>query len=93
MSLSRMAVWTVRGYQRLISRFTPPTCRFYPSCSQYALQSIRRHGVLWGVAMGAWRILRCNPWNMGGIDPVPDHVGFGCCGPRKGMEIQGGEGG
>jgi putative membrane protein insertion efficiency factor len=91
MSLSKLAIWMVRGYQRLISRYTPPSCRFYPSCSQYGLQAIRRYGLLRGMVLGSWRILRCNPWSAGGIDPVPAHVGFGCCGSPSTGEGEGGE--
>jgi putative membrane protein insertion efficiency factor len=91
MSLSKLAVWTVRGYQRLISRYTPASCRFYPSCSQYGLQAIRRHGFLRGVALGTWRILRCNPFSAGGIDPVPAQLRFACCGARTEDESEGGE--
>jgi uncharacterized protein len=67
----RLLVLLVRGYQRFISPMTPPTCRFYPSCSSYAVTAIERHGVFRGGAMAAWRLLRCNPWNPGGVDDVP----------------------
>ena len=67
----RLLVLLVRGYQRFISPMTPPTCRFYPSCSSYAVTAIERHGVFRGGAMAAWRLLRCNPWNLGGVDDVP----------------------
>ncbi len=67
----RLLVLLVRGYQRFISPMTPPTCRFYPSCSSYAVTAIERHGVFRGGAMAAWRLLRCNPWNSGGVDDVP----------------------
>lgn len=64
-------VWTIKGYQHLISRYTPPSCRFHPSCSQYTLGSVRTHGPVKGAVLGAWRILRCNPFHPGGLDPVP----------------------
>ncbi|MEV7974159.1 membrane protein insertion efficiency factor YidD [Cellulomonas sp. NPDC089187] len=67
----RLLIWLVRGYQRFISPMTPPTCRFYPSCSSYAVTAIERHGVIRGGAMAVWRLLRCNPWNPGGVDDVP----------------------
>lgn len=67
----RALVLLVRGYQRYISPMTPPTCRFYPSCSSYAVTAIERHGVIRGGGMAAWRLLRCNPWNPGGVDDVP----------------------
>jgi putative membrane protein insertion efficiency factor len=61
----------LRLYQRVISPLYPPSCRFYPSCSQYALIAVERHGVLRGAALAGWRLLRCNPWNPGGVDDVP----------------------
>ena len=66
-----MAVWTIRGYQRLISRYMPPMCRFTPSCSRYAVEAIQVHGVLRGSWMAAMRIGRCHPFQPGGHDPVP----------------------
>lgn len=67
----RLLVLAIRGYQRFISPLTPPTCRFYPSCSQYAVIALERHGVWRGTRLAVWRILRCNPWNPGGVDDVP----------------------
>ncbi len=62
----------IRLYQKIISPALPEnTCRFYPSCSHYAYQAIYKHGVLRGGLMSIWRILRCNPFNSGGHDPVP----------------------
>jgi uncharacterized protein len=62
----------IRLYQGTISRALPPdTCRFYPSCSHYGYQAIYKYGAVKGGLMAAWRILRCNPFNPGGIDPVP----------------------
>jgi len=62
----------IRIYQTTISRALPEgTCRFYPSCSHYGYQAIYKHGALKGSLMAAWRVLRCNPWNSGGFDPVP----------------------
>jgi uncharacterized protein len=61
----------LRGYQRWISPALPPTCRFYPTCSAYAVEALQVHGLLRGVALTAWRLLRCAPWHPGGIDPVP----------------------
>jgi len=60
----------LRGYQRFISPMTPPTCRFYPSCSQYAVIAVTRHGALYGTWLAARRLLRCHPWNPGGVDDV-----------------------
>ena len=69
--MSRLAIAMIRLYQRTLSRAFPPSCRFYPSCSQYTLEAIARYGVLKGGALGARRILRCHPFNPGGYDPVP----------------------
>jgi putative membrane protein insertion efficiency factor len=61
----------IRLYQMTISRGLPPnTCRFYPSCSHYGYQAIYKHGAFKGSLMAAWRVLRCNPFNPGGYDPV-----------------------
>jgi hypothetical protein len=62
----------IRLYQLTFSRALPPnTCRFYPSCSHYGYKAIYKHGAIKGSLMAAWRILRCNPFNRGGHDPVP----------------------
>ena len=62
----------IRFYQMTISRAMPAdTCRFYPSCSHYGYQAIYKHGALKGSVMATWRVLRCNPFNPGGYDPVP----------------------
>lgn len=62
----------IRLYQMTFSRALPAdTCRFYPSCSHYGYQAIYKHGAFRGGLMAAWRILRCNPFNPGGYDPVP----------------------
>ncbi|WP_218918309.1 membrane protein insertion efficiency factor YidD [Desulfobulbus propionicus] len=59
-----------RGYQLLLSPLFPPVCRFIPSCSQYAIEAVRKHGVFRGTLMAIWRILRCHPFSRGGYDPV-----------------------
>lgn len=61
----------VRGYQLFVSPLLPPSCKFAPTCSCYAVTALDRHGALKGLALSAWRILRCNPWTQGGFDPVP----------------------
>jgi putative membrane protein insertion efficiency factor len=61
----------IRAYQVLVSPLLPPSCRFTPTCSNYALQAIDRHGVLRGGWLAVKRIGRCHPWNPGGYDPVP----------------------
>jgi putative membrane protein insertion efficiency factor len=68
-------VWLVllplRAYSRLISPALPARCKYYPTCSAYAEEAIRTHGVIRGGALAAWRIVRCNPFSHGGVDEVP----------------------
>ena len=66
-----VAIAGIRIYQRAISPMLPPTCRFMPTCSNYALTAIERHGVVKGGWLALRRIGRCHPWNPGGFDPVP----------------------
>ncbi len=68
--IGKALVWVIRLYQKTISPLLPPSCRFEPSCSKYTVQAIQKHGALRGGLMGAWRILRCNPFGKGGYDPV-----------------------
>ncbi|WP_143528522.1 membrane protein insertion efficiency factor YidD [Rubrobacter xylanophilus] len=68
--MRRAVLLTIRAYQRLVSPLFPPSCRFTPSCSQYAIEAIERYGLLKGGAMGVWRLLRCHPFSRGGVDPV-----------------------
>lgn len=69
--VARMLMWPIVAYRRWISPALPPRCRFYPSCSEYAIDAISTHGVLRGVGLATWRLLRCQPFNAGGYDPVP----------------------
>jgi hypothetical protein len=69
--LGLLASKLVRGYQLFISPALPPSCRYYPTCSEYSRISFERHGFVRGFYLTTWRILRCNPWNPGGYDPVP----------------------
>ncbi len=70
-ALGQVLILPIRFYQKYISPLKPPTCRFTPTCSQYAIQAIRKHGPFKGLALAVWRILRCNPWGGSGYDPVP----------------------
>ena len=70
-ALSWLLILPIRGYQRFISPLTPPVCRFTPTCSNYAIEAIRRHGPLRGTWLAIKRIARCNPWGGSGYDPVP----------------------
>ena len=62
-------VFLIRVYQKL-SAYKPRTCRYEPTCSEYAAQAIAKHGPIKGAGLAAWRLLRCNPWSPGGFDPV-----------------------
>ncbi len=66
----------IRLYQRTISPALPSRCKYHPSCSEYAVQAVRRYGVLRGVVLAGWRLLRCNPWSHGGVDFVEDQTLF-----------------
>lgn len=69
--MKRMLLGIIRFYRRFISPYLPPMCRYYPTCSCYAIEAIETHGALKGGLLAAWRILRCNPLSPGGFDPVP----------------------
>ena len=75
-SVQRIAAVPVIGlvvaYQRLISPMRPPTCRYYPSCSAYAVTALQRFGLVKGTWLALKRLLRCHPWTPGGVDHVPD---------------------
>ncbi|MGY8613602.1 membrane protein insertion efficiency factor YidD [Bacillus velezensis] len=62
----------ISGYQKFISPLTPPSCRFYPTCSQYGIEAVKTHGALKGGWLTLKRILKCHPFHPGGVDPVPD---------------------
>jgi putative membrane protein insertion efficiency factor len=69
--VKRVPLALIAAYQRWISPAFPRRCRYEPTCSAYAVESIRRFGAARGALLGAWRILRCNPFSHGGFDPVP----------------------
>ena len=72
--LTRLLLAPIRFYRRFLSRLKPaPTCRFLPTCSEYAMEAIERRGPIVGVAKAMWRIARCNPLCRGGFDPVQGH--------------------
>jgi putative membrane protein insertion efficiency factor len=71
--MSLVLQWLIRAYQLTLSPLLGPRCRFYPSCSQYALEAVRAHGALHGCWLALRRLSRCHPWHAGGYDPVPQH--------------------
>ncbi|WP_460033357.1 membrane protein insertion efficiency factor YidD [Megalodesulfovibrio paquesii] len=72
--LAGLVIWCIKGYQTVLSPCLPRSCRFWPTCSEYAIGAVRAHGLVAGMLLGAWRILKCNPWNSGGVDPVPERL-------------------
>ena len=83
--LTRFLSWPIRVYQRWLSPGLPARCRYAPTCSQYALESLQIHGVLKGTLLGVWRVLRCNPWSKGGVDRVPAKGRW----PSKPLDVDG----
>jgi putative membrane protein insertion efficiency factor len=69
--VSKILIAFVRVYQYTISPLLGPRCRYYPSCSSYAVEALREHGAVRGLGLALWRLLRCNPFSNGGYDPVP----------------------
>lgn len=78
--VSLMLVSGVRAYQLFLSPLLPPSCRFLPSCSEYAAEAVRRHGAVLGSGLALRRLARCHPWGGSGYDPVPQ-CGAGACPP------------
>lgn len=76
--MKSLALSLLRGYKRLISPLMPAACRYVPTCSEYALEAVERFGMVRGGLMSLWRVLRCNPFVRGGVDPV-EHA---CSAPR-----------
>ncbi|MFD1706737.1 membrane protein insertion efficiency factor YidD [Siminovitchia sediminis] len=72
--MKQLFIFIIRFYQKLISPIKPPTCRFYPTCSQYGLEAIRRFGAIRGGWMTFRRIIKCHPFHPGGIDHVPEKI-------------------
>jgi hypothetical protein len=69
--MKHIFIFLIKGYQRTLSRVLPPSCRFYPSCSEYGVQALQKYGVFKGGWLTVKRIARCHPLNPGGYDPVP----------------------
>lgn len=71
-----LAMLLIKFYQKCISPFFPAKCKYHPTCSAYAMEAFRKFGFFRGFLLAGWRILRCNPWSMGGYDPVPEKFTF-----------------
>ena len=69
--MKKIMIWSIRNYQKYLSPLKTTRCPYYPTCSNYALQAVKKHGALKGGVLAGWRILRCNPFSHGGYDPVP----------------------
>lgn len=69
-------IYIIKFYKYFISPMLPNSCRFYPSCSQYSMEAFQKHGAIKGFILSTYRILRCNPYCKGGVDPVPDKMTF-----------------
>ena len=74
--LSGVILTPIRAYQRFISPAMPRRCKYYPTCSGYAIDAVREFGVLRGLVLAGWRLLRCNPFSHGGYDPVENQTLF-----------------
>jgi len=68
--MRKMMVWIIQLYQYVLSPYLKPCCRFYPTCSQYAILAIQNYGLFKGIGLACYRLLRCHPWAKGGYDPV-----------------------
>jgi putative membrane protein insertion efficiency factor len=70
--LRELFLLPLHAYRKLISPVLPPRCKYYPSCSAYGVQAVRELGVIRGSIVAAWRVVRCNPWSLGGVDELSD---------------------
>ena len=71
-SMKKVLIACIRCYQKYISPMKRTKCPYFPSCSRYGIEALEKHGVVKGLILTAWRILRCNPFSKGGVDPVPE---------------------
>ena len=69
--MSHILIWMIKAYQVMLSPYFGQQCRFYPTCSHYAIETINKHGALFGTYYSVRRLLRCHPWHAGGHDPIP----------------------
>ena len=69
--MSRILIWMIKAYQVMLSPYFGQQCRFYPTCSHYAIETMNKHGAIFGTYYTIRRLLRCHPWHAGGDDPIP----------------------
>ncbi|MBC7697865.1 MAG: membrane protein insertion efficiency factor YidD [Bacteroidia bacterium] len=69
--MSHILIWMIKAYQVMLSPYFGQQCRFYPTCSHYAIETINKHGAMFGTYYSVRRLLRCHPWHAGGHDPIP----------------------
>jgi len=69
--VKHLLIWFVKFWRAVVSPTYGNVCKYYPSCSEYGLEALQIHGAIKGTGLMVWRILRCNPWSLGGVDPVP----------------------
>ena len=74
--MKKILIFIIKLYRKYISPMKTTKCPYYPTCSTYGLEAVQKHGAIKGGLLTIWRILRCNPFLHGGVDPVPDHFGF-----------------
>ncbi len=70
--MKKIAELLITAYRKYISPLKAPCCRYYPTCSEYALEAVKKHGAVKGTILAVWRLLRCNPYSRGGVDYVPE---------------------
>ena len=71
MVMKKIMLWSIRNYQKYLSPLKTTRCPYYPTCSNYALEAVQKHGAVKGGLLAGWRLVRCNPFSHGGYDPVP----------------------
>lgn len=70
--MRNISIFFIKIYKKIISPLFPPRCKYYPTCSNYSIEAFKKHGIVKGIILSFWRLLRCNPFSKGGIDYVPE---------------------
>lgn len=86
--MKKILLLFVKFYRKFISPLKPPCCKYYPTCSTYALTALEKHGAFKGTVLAAWRLARCNPFSLGGVDHVPDEFFLYTLKSRKKREAE-----